>query len=216
MDDGNIAYHVNDNPHNVTSNRKRLCSKHHLNFLNLKSMNQIHSNIVKIVTPSTLVYDDCDGLITNLEDTPLMVMVADCIPILFFDEIKNIIGVAHAGRNGTYQNISGEMVHKMVQEFSCNPKNIQVVLGPSIQKCCYEVSLELSCIAQKSFGENFVNGRFVDLQAINKKQLLEAKIDERNINISVICTQCSHKNYYSYRNDTICGRFCGIINIRKQ
>lgn len=216
MDDGNIAYHVDDNPSNVTYNREQLCKKHHLNFSHLKSMNQTHSNTIKVVNTDDSIYDDCDGIITNLEDTPLMVMVADCIPILFFDKNKNVIGVAHAGRNGTYQNISGKMVQKMKDYFSCNPKDIQVILGPSIQKCCYEVSLELATIAKKSFGIDVVKDRFVDLQAINKKQLLDANIDEKNINISKICTKCSHKNYYSYRNDTICGRFCGIINIRKQ
>ena len=215
IDDGNIAYHVNDNPVHVEINRKNLCIKHQLDFTNLKSMDQIHSNIVKVINTSN-TYEKCDALITNKINTPLMVMVADCIPIVFFEETQNVIGVAHAGRNGTYQNIASLTIKKMITEFQVEPKNIHVVLGPSIQKCCYEVSPELAMIANKNFGEDVVDGRYVDLQAINKKQLLEIGVLEKNITTENICTKCGTKNYFSYREDKDCGRFCGIISIRQQ
>lgn len=215
IDDGNIAFHVSENHKEVIENQKKLCKKHNLHFDNLKYMNQIHSNSVQIVDKSTQCYDNCDGIITNKIDTPLMVMVADCIPILFYEENKNIIGVAHAGRNGTYQNISANMINAMINTYDIEAKNIKVVLGPSIQKCCYEVSPELATIAKKSFGDDIVDGRFVDLQAINKKQLLACGVEENNIQVSNICTKCSNKGYYSYRVDKTCGRFCGIISLIK-
>jgi YfiH family protein len=214
IDDGNIAYHVNDNPNNVVKNRKQLCIQHHLNFDNLKSMDQIHSNIVKVVNNNNK-YEQCDALITNKPNTPLMVMVADCIPILFYEPIHNVIGVAHAGRNGTYQNIAGVTIEKMINTYQIEAKNIHVILGPSIQKCCYEVSAELSKIALKTFGDKYVYGRYVDLQAINKKQLLHKGVLEENIKISSVCTKCADQNYYSYRLDKECGRFCGIISLRQ-
>ena len=46
-------------------------------------MNQVHGNNVVIVDEnSSKLIDNCDGIITN-KKFPLMVMVADCIPILF-------------------------------------------------------------------------------------------------------------------------------------
>lgn len=214
IDDGNIAYHVTNEYNKVTNNRKKLCKKFHLNFKNLKSMEQIHSNIVKIVDDNT-TYKQCDGIITDKIDTPLMVMVADCIPILFYEPFKNIVGVAHAGRNGTYENICSVMIHTMIENYNLDVKNIHVVFGPSIQKCCYEVSDELALIAKKSFGEDVINGRNVDLQTINKKQLLSLGIKKENIKDSKICTKCEHKKYFSYRDDHTTGRFCGIINMRQ-
>jgi len=190
--------------------RKTLANKYEFDNSKLQFMEQIHSNIVKTIVPDTNV-QTCDALITNQFDTPLMVMVADCIPILFYDHARKVIGVAHAGRAGTFQNISNNTITKMNQEYKCNPKDIEVVLGPSIKKCCYEVSNDLSAQALTLFGKEYVNGRNIDLQGINKKQLLEAGVREENITIEQICTKCSGEPYFSYRNDKTCGRFAGII-----
>jgi len=173
-------------------------------------MEQIHSNIVKTISSDTNV-QTCDALITNQLDTPLMVMVADCIPILFFDHSKKVIGVAHAGRAGTFQNISKNTVLKMRQEYNCNAKDIEVVLGPSIEKCCYQVSEDLAFQTATLFGKEYVNGRNIDLQGINKKQLIDAGVKSENITIEQICTKCSGEPYFSYRNDKTCGRFAGVI-----
>jgi len=102
-------------------------------------MNQTHSNIVKIVNEKHTIYN-CDAIITNKKNTPLLVMVADCIPIHFYNEINNIIVVAYAGRNGTFLDISTNVVNNMVEKFDFKVENIKVTLVPSIQKCCYEVS----------------------------------------------------------------------------
>lgn len=190
--------------------RKALAIKYNFDNSKLQFMEQIHSNIVKTISSDTNV-QTCDALITDELDTPLMVMVADCIPILFFDHSKKIIGVAHAGRAGTFKNISKNTITKMKQEYNCNPKDIEVVLGPSIEKCCYEVSEELASQTASLFGKEYVNKRNIDLQGINKKQLLESGVKIENITIEQICTKCSGEPYFSYRNDKTCGRFAGVI-----
>jgi YfiH family protein len=210
-DDKNIAYHVTDDKSSVDIARKNLAQKYDFDIKNLKYMNQVHGNEVQITDEKTLYH--CDGLISNNPDDILMVMVADCIPILFFDKVKKVIGVAHAGRNGTFLNISKSIIEKMVDRFDCRADDIKVILGPSIQKCCYEVSVELSDIVKKSFGKEFENKRYIDLQGINKKQLLELGIKEENIKVSSICTKCGSNKYFSYRLDKTCGRFAGIIKL---
>ena len=215
IEDKNIAYHVTDDFTSVDKAREQLAIKHNYDPTKLKSMEQIHSNIVQIVTAQTNLYK-CDGLVTNLLNTPLLVMVADCIPILFYDEKKQVIGVAHAGRNGTYLDIVSNVCKIMIGDFNCEAGNIQVILGPSVQKCCYEVSQELANIARVNFGEDVVSERFIDLQMINKKQLLKNGLKEENITISNICTKCSNENYFSYRKDPKCGRFGGVIMLNSQ
>jgi YfiH family protein len=215
IDDGNIAYHVNDNPKNVQTNRKNLCNKHSVDFKTLKSMDQVHSNTVRVVDKNN-TYEKCDALITNKINTPLMVMIADCIPLLFYESTKNVIGVAHAGRDGTYQNIAGATIQKMKDTYNIDVKNLHVILGPSIQKCCYEVSEELAITAKNNFGKDVVKGRNVDLQLINKKQLMHYGVLENNIEILPICTKCSQEKYYSYRLNKECGRFCGLISIKQK
>ena len=194
IDDDNLAYHVAEDDHSVDLARDELAKKYKFDNSNLQFMEQIHSNIVKTVTPDTNV-QTCDALITDQMNTPLMVMVADCIPILFYDHTKKVIGVAHAGRAGTFENISGNTISKMIENYTCNPEDIEVVLGPSIEKCCYEVSEELATQTATLFGEKYVHGRNIDLQGINKKQLLEAGVTDtisqqnkfvQNVQVSLI------------------------------
>jgi len=210
--DGNLAYHVGDEKSNVDNNRKALALKYNYDYKKLVSMNQTHGNNVQIVTSkSPKIIDDCDGLITNEKDLPLLVMVADCIPILLHDEKKGVIAALHAGRNSTFLKIVEVAINKMKEEFSCNPLDIKATLGPSIQKCCYEVSEDLANIVKTSFANEFVDGRNIDLQAINKSILLKNGVT--NITISNICTKCSGENYYSYRKNPKTGRFAGLIKL---
>lgn len=215
--DGNIAYHVQDSKENVDKNRIALAKKYHYKYSDLVYMEQIHSNnVVCVDFSSQKLQKQCDALITNEKNLPLMVMVADCIPVMFFDEIQQVIAVAHAGRNGVFTNIVKNVVELMIQNYHCETKNIQVFLGESIQKCCYEVSVELANIAINSFGKEFVNGRLLDLQGICKKQLLNCEILEENIQIQEYCTKCnSSQKYYSYRaQGNEAGRFAAVMMLK--
>ena len=211
--DGNLAFHVEDNEINVIKNRKNLALKLGYNYEDLVYMNQIHSaNIIVVDENSPKLVDNCDSIITRSKNLPLMVMVADCIPILMFDDKQEIIAAIHAGRNSTFLEISKKTAEIFIEKFSSNPEDIRVILGASIQKCCYEVSDELSKIVENSFGKEFVENNYIDLQGINKKQLNDLGI--KNIEISNICTKCGDKSYFSYRKDKKTGRFAGIIILK--
>ena len=211
--DGNLAFHVEDNEINVIKNRKNLALKLGYNYEDLVYMNQIHSaNIIVVDENSPKLVDNCDSIITRSKNLPLMVMVADCIPILMFDDKQGIIAAIHAGRNSTFLEISKKTAEVFIEKFSSNPEDINVVFGASIQKCCYEVSEDLSKIVENSFGKKFVENNYIDLQGINKKQLNDLGI--KNIEISNICTKCGDKSYFSYRKDKKTGRFAGIIILK--
>lgn len=211
--DGNLAFHVADKKENVITNRNLLADKYGFDLKNLFYMNQVHSDNIEIVDEnSPNLIDNCDGIITKAKNITLMVMVADCIPILMFDKTKGVIAAVHAGRNSTFLKIAQKTVEKMIKVFDCKTNDIEVILGPSIQKCCYEVSEELVNIVTNSFGKEFTNKSLIDLQGINKKLLNDIGITK--IKISDICTRCSNKPYFSYRLDKSCGRFAGLISIK--
>ena len=211
-DDGNLAYHVNDIKENVDKNRQAVALKMEYKNEDLVYMNQVHGNNVQIVDKnSPKLIENCDGLITKEKGLPLMVMVADCIPILFFDEIQWVIAAVHAGRNSTFLKIAQITANKMINELGCNVNNIKVIMGPSIHACCYEVSDELVNIVKTSFGEKYCKGNYIDLHGINIKLLEEVGI--RHIRISEICTKCSDEPFYSFRKDKYTGRFAVIITL---
>ncbi len=210
----NLALHVGDNPKNGIENRVLLSQKAGFEIKNLIYMDQVHSNHIEVIEHAMVnKIDSCDGVLTKETNIPLLVMVADCIPIVFYDPVKHIVGVAHAGRNGTFQKIATQIVERMRDEFGSNPKDLLVAMGTSIHSCCYEVGEEIVSIVTANFGDKYLeirDGRYyLDLQTMNLDQLLEAGVLREHIEISSVCS-CCDKNYFSYRRDGITGRF-GIV-----
>ena len=205
----NLAFYVGDNQANVIKNRTTLRKR--LNLQNIVWMEQVHKdNIQTISSPQSKPIPACDAIITDQPNIALAVMVADCIPILMFDSKCKIIAAIHAGRNGTFLQIAPKTVKVMQKEFGCLPSDIQVIMGPSIHNCCYEIGDELVAIVEKNFGKSYVNGRMLNLQKLNHNQLIKANVSEDNIKISSICT-CCNPNYFSYRREKTTGRFAGVI-----
>jgi len=64
---------------------------------NLVMMEQGHGNKVKVVgeTNKGKVIPGVDGMVTSVKGVILGVKVADCLPVLFYDPIKKLIGIAH-------------------------------------------------------------------------------------------------------------------------
>ncbi len=215
--DGNLAFHVGDDPQKVTHNHQLLSKKHSYNLETLVHMKQIHSDIVHIIdkynnfkNPPT-----CDALITDKPNIPLMVMVADCTPVLFYDQHSSVIAGAHVGRAGAFKNIVKNVVDSFVDQFNSDPKNIKIEIGPSICKECYEVGAEIYKEAS-DLGLGFAiekkeNKFYLDVNKIILKQLNSSGILEKNINILKECSSCDQQNYYSYRRDGQTGRFAGVI-----
>ena len=211
-EDGNLSYLVDDLKQNVDKNRQTVANIMEYKNEDLVYMNQVHGNNVQIVDiNSPKLIENCDGIITKEKNLPLMVMVADCIPILFFDEIQGVIAAVHAGRNSTFLKIAQITANKMINKLGCNANNIKVIFGPSIHSCCYEVSDELLNIVKTSFGEKYCIGKNIDLQGINIMLLEEVGI--RHINVSNICTKCSNEPFFSFRKNPKTGRFAGIISL---
>ena len=213
----NLAFHVGDKELDVEKNHQILADKLHYRKENLIHMKQIHSaKVVKVDknltfnTPPT-----CDALITDNKKIPLMVMVADCSPILFYDDVKKVIAVAHAGRQGAFLNIVKNVIDAFKESYDSNPKDIVVSVGASICQNCYEVNQEIYNEAvDLGYGLALLKKDkryFLDIRFILKMQFKENGIKEENIEISNECSSCSNENYFSYRADGITGRFSGLI-----
>ena len=131
---GNLAFHVGDNQLGVEENHQKLSAELLYNVDSLVHMKQIHSDLVHIVSDKDNFSNPptCDAIITNKIDTPLMVMVADCTPVLFYDSMQKVIAVAHAGRAVAFKNIVKNVIECFRSEFKSNPSDIYVSIGASI------------------------------------------------------------------------------------
>lgn len=202
----NLAFHSGDHPENVLKNRRILARALHLPTDAFVTAEQAHSANVAVVNEKNQTFKMNDGLITNKPGICLLVLVADCVPLIFFDPKKRVIGVAHAGWRGTAAKIAEKMVHTLRQEFKTNPEDIIVGIGPAIGPCCYEVGADTLEHLRMSLGESnhlFIRRDcrwFFDLKQANKSQLLDAGIREENIELSELCTCCHATRFFSFRS----------------
>ena len=202
----NLGLHVNDTALHVNQNRAILKAK--LGASKLVFMDQVHGDgVVQIESGDEL--PTCDAMMTNVSGIALAVMVADCIPILYYDEVHQAIGVAHAGRVGTLLQIGQKTAQRMAETFGSELKELKVWMGPSIRSCCYEVGVEATHGLESAL--HVKNGKyFLDLQRANLQAFLDIGIQRENIQDSEVCT-CCDQAYFSYRRDKITGRFAGVI-----
>ena len=161
---------------------------------------QTHSDHVEIVD-ERINYPDTDGLILKDFNTAICLKFADCTPLIFYDTVKNIAAVSHAGWRGTASKIGVKTIDKMTDKFGTNPKDVIAVIGPAISMCCYEVSDEVrdKLLATVYNVEGLYRERYVDLKKINARQLEEAGISK--IDICPYCTSCNNDLFYSYRRE---------------
>lgn len=161
---------------------------------------------------------ECDALITDKNNTPLIVMVADCSPILFYDDVQKVIAVAHAGRQGAFKNIIKNVVESMACEFNSKAEDIYVSIGANIGSCCYEVGSEIyheALAIGLQYAFEYKDGNYyLDISKILKTQLLACGIKKENLEISKECSCCKNQKYFSYRADGVTGRFCGVILLK--
>ncbi len=211
----NMSFTGGDEKDAVLQNYKNICNAANITFENLTLSHQTHTNNVKVITKEDIGkgifkerdFSDIDGIITNLKNVPLVTQYADCTPLLFCDPVKEVVATSHAGWRGTISEIGLKTVKKMSEVFGCNPKDIIAAIGPCICKDCYEVDTPV----YNAFKENgnFIMGEiftpaykdhfWLDLKEANKQILLNAGIEEENIDISDLCTCCEHKWFHSHR-----------------
>jgi YfiH family protein len=223
FDTNNLAFHVGDDAEDVIKNHHLLAQELGYDTSRLVHMRQIHSDKVVIVEPDTDNFEnppECDALITDKPGVPLMVMTADCTPVLLFDPVQNVIAVAHAGRAGALKGIVPKTIEQMQLSFACRRQDILVVLGPSIHSCCYEVGEELAQeVTDAGFGYAVVkrNERFyLEVNAIIKRQLDEIGIKKENREDLGICNACENGTFFSYRADRQkTGRIAGVLMLRQ-
>ena len=173
--DGNMSFKFGDSKE-VSENRKSFFQESGIDTRNIVEVKQVHGNkvilIEDIINPETVA----DGMITNKAGIYLLLKVADCIPISFYDHKHEAVGLVHAGSRGLEKGIIRKAITKMRRYFHTNPKDLIAKLGPSIGPCCYRK----------------------DIWQEAENQLIENGILKESIENLKICTYES-EDYFSHR-----------------
>ena len=218
-----LALHTGEQPTNIINNRSQINKA--FPSMHFIVANQTHSDNISIIKTKKQTWlsnieehaiENCDALITNQKDIMLTILTADCVPVLLFDPIQQVVAAIHAGWKGTQQNISLKTVEAMQKEFNSKPKDIIAGIAPSIGKCCYEVDWNVAKHFEdiQDAYDNKGEKQMLDLPYINKLQLLNAGLVDENIEMSNVCTACEVDDYFSYRKEGGCsGRFMSMIGL---
>ncbi len=171
---------------------------------------QIHENRIEIVSEKNAgsCIAQCDGLITNCPNLPLLIRTQDCVPIFLRDDELEVVGILHAGWRNILSGILPRALGEIENHFGVKAKNISVTLGPSIKKCCFEIQGDVFDQFNGSYSNCIFyreDKTFLDLGKILWIQALTAGIFSGNINEDPECTHCFKENgewkYNSWRRE---------------
>ncbi len=213
-----------DSRENIIENRKRIFSCFDLPVETIYDVWQVHGNrIICTESPRSLntEHEKADAIFTNKPGITLFMRFADCVPLFFFDPVKVVIGIAHAGRIGTLNRIAADCVKAMKDVYGCDASDILAGIGPSIGPDHYEVKEDVIQQAEICFEdlENMLEHRsdgksYLDLWEANRRVLAESGV--KNIELAGICTACHTDEWFSHRAEMgKTGRFGALLALRE-
>ena len=219
----NLGSTVGDEPARVSENKNKLLSAIGYSPNQLAQIHQVHSANVQVVNKPggrTSVLVQGDAMISNTPGLLMLMRFADCVPILFFDPVKNAAGIAHAGWKGTVKEVVIAVVNELKSQFGTNPADLLTGIGPSIGPDHYEIGDEVIEEVKRTFHNNWDQILIIgpdsvklDLWEANKISLRNAGV--KHIETAEICTACSVKDWYSHRAENgITGRFAAVIGLK--
>lgn len=184
----------------------------------LAAMRQVHGAEVAYATAkSGGAEPEADAIFTDSPGVALVVLVADCVPVLLADPVARLVGAAHAGRPGLAAGVVPALVAAM-EKSGAEPARMHAMVGPSICGACYEVPEQLRAEIAAAVPAAWCMTRKgtpgLDLRAGLRAQLAAAGVGADSGSGRVIddarCTAESPE-LYSYRRDGKTGRFAGVI-----
>lgn len=213
----NLALHTYDDWDRVHANRDLLGRALGLSYRELVFGRQVHGTGVRLVNQSSSRardrgLPDTDGLVTASRGVALVMMGADCLPVLLADPVAGVVGAAHVGRQGLADGVLGELLSVMAGQ-GARVERTSVRTGPGICGGCYEVppalAAEVEAAAPGSRAQTRSGTPSVDLTAGAHRQLREAGLTD--LDAVGGCTLEQPDRFYSYRRDGRTGRQAGVV-----
>lgn len=235
----NLAAHVGDLDEAVQTNRHRLAHELGLRLTDLRFMDQQHGCEVAVTrgTQGTRCDDDrdpgdvteldperhrttgpagppftppVDGLLSGRSDEALVVLVADCAPVLLLDRAEGLVAAVHAGRPGM---VGGVVPAAVARLRELGARDLEAVVGPSVCPRCYEVPEEMrdaaAAVEPAAAGVTWVGTPAIDVASGVVAQLARAAVSVRWL------PGCTRETpaLYSHRRDGVTGRFAGVVRL---
>jgi YfiH family protein len=224
FDTFNLGDHVGDVASNVLCNRAIFSKALPTEPLWL---NQTHSTVVS--TPqsrqlSLQIPFQADAAVTKTPNEVLVIMTADCLPVLFTNTSGTVVGAAHAGWRGLCAGVLENTVSELLKiSDDSNPADLLAWLGPAIGPEAFEVGEDVVSaftesgftIPQNAFKPitNKAGKYLADIYLLARGRLEGSGVQA--ISGGQYCTLRDREHFFSYRRDGQTGRFASAIWISK-
>lgn len=156
--------------------------------------------------------DGYDSIVTN-QRLAIGLSVADCVPILLYDPVRNAAAVVHAGWRSTVASVVHETLKALHRFYGSQAKDLLSVIGPSICGNCYEVGDEVADLFDEAFIHETGNRTTADIRAANISQLRIGGVEQ--IDDIDLCTYELSDRFFSVRKEGQTGRFLAFIETKK-
>lgn len=224
----NLGFHVGDAPQRVLENRSRVAAALGITLDEMVFCQQVHDRAVTVVgeadrSRGARTDDDAvpatDALITTSPGVALVVMVADCVPIVLHDPVAGVLACVHAGWRGVVRGAVPAAVQAM-RRLRADPPRVVAGIGPAIGADIYQVGDDVADQVRDVFGDRAAEvlrpdgtGAFLfDLVGAARMQLLDAGVDPQRVHESGMVTGPGTP-FYSHRQEGPCGRFAVVARL---
>lgn len=212
----NFARNGGDDLAAVDENRSRLAATLQARPAWLR---QVHGPVV-VDAAQALAADEppeADASFTDRPGVACVVMVADCLPVLFAARNGCAVGAAHAGWRGLAAGVLENTLAAVAQAAACSPDAVLAWMGPCIGPRQFEVGDDV----RDAFGAvghpHFVAHRrrdgsaawLADLPGLARQRLMGAGV--RSVSGGIWCTVEDASRFFSYRRLRVSGRMAAGI-----
>ena len=212
----NLGADTGDEADAVRANREALAARLGIDANAVTMLHQVHGGRVLtldapshpgLFTGGLRGWHQADALATRVPGLPLMVLGADCLPVLLWRRDRRGVAAAHAGWRGLVAGV----VEGAAAALGPGDR-LAAAIGPGIGPCCYEVSADVRDRFAAAFGDDVVHGRRVDLAGSARAALRAAGLPDAAIATVPACTRCEGERFFSYRaSGGTCGRQAGVV-----
>jgi len=183
---------------------------------------QVHSaDVVCADAPRKMdePYQKADVILTDKPEVTLFMRFADCVPILVHDPVKGVIGLSHAGWQGTVRDVAGVTVDAMRERYDSYPADVIACIGPSIGPDHYEIGEDVIAQVKQTFDNDAnmmlpLHGKRTHFDLWKANQYLLERAGVSQIELAGICTACHTDDWFSHRAEKgKTGRFGALISL---
>jgi YfiH family protein len=188
-------------PGHECGRRERERLREDLELSRLCASRQVHGTTVQRVDGAggRPAEPEADGHATGVSGLGMMVLVADCLPVVLGSE--EAVAALHVGWRGLAAGVLEEGVRALRD---LGGGEISAVIGPGAGVCCYEVGEEV----HEALGGARREGARVDLKAIAGDRLRGMGVAQ--VSELKLCTICDRRFFSHRREGESAGRQAGV------